>query len=205
MSRITKDPQVRMAEILDTTEELFYAHGYHETAISDIVKSIGVAQGTFYYYFKSKEEILEALLNRQMSRVLSEMEKVVSADDMTPPLKLELFLQTMLRTLHYKDGLLFEFLFDDRYLHLVDKLSRQGKQITMPLLLKIIEEGDQKKVFTVMNSRVALAFVGGILNCLIDAIYEKLSTDLFEQHVKMAVVLIEKTVGLQENSLHIHI
>ena len=205
MARITKDPHVRMAEILDATEELFYTRGYHETAISDIVKSIGVAQGTFYYYFKSKEEILDALLNRQISRVSSEMEKVVSAEDMTPLRKLELFLQTMLRTVHYKDGLLFEFLFDDRYLHLLDKLARQGKQLMMPLLLKIIEEGEQKKVFTVMNSQVVLAFVGEILNCLIDAIYEKLSTDLLEQHVKMAMVLIEKAVGIPENSLHIQI
>jgi len=205
MSRITKDPQVRMTEILDAAERLFYERGYHETAISDIVKSIDVAQGTFYYYFKSKEEILDALLNRQISRVSSKLEKVVSAEDMTPLRKLELFLQTMLRTVHYKDGLLFEFLFDDRYLHLLDKLSRQGKQLLMPLLLKIIEEGEQKKVFTVMNSQVALAFVGGILNCLMDAIYERLSTDLLEQHVKMAMVLIEKAVGIPENSLHIHI
>ena len=47
MVRITKDPQVRMTEILDAAEELFYVRGYHETAVSDIVKSIGVAQGTF--------------------------------------------------------------------------------------------------------------------------------------------------------------
>ena len=205
MARVTKDPQVRMAEILDATEELFYARGYHETAISDIVKSIGVAQGTFYYYFKSKEEILEALISRQMSRFLSETEKIVLAEEINPLQKLELFVQTTFHTIRYKDGLLFEFLFDDQHLHLVDKLSRQGKELLMPLLLKIIEEGEQKKAFTVMNSRVALAFVGGIVNCLIDAIYEKLSTDLFKQHVKMAMVLIEKTVGLQENSLHIHI
>ena len=51
MARITKDPMVRMTEILDAAEELFYARGYHEPAISDIVKSTGVAQGTFYYYF----------------------------------------------------------------------------------------------------------------------------------------------------------
>ncbi|MHC1758467.1 MAG: TetR/AcrR family transcriptional regulator [Negativicutes bacterium] len=205
MARITKDPQVRMTEILDATEELFYARGYHETAISDIVKSIGVAQGTFYYYFKSKEEILEALINRQMSRFLSEAEKIVSAEEINPLQKLELFVQTTFHTIRYKDGLLFEFLFDDQHLHLLGKLSRQGEELLMPLLLKIIEEGEQKKVFTVMNSRVALAFVGGIMNCLIDAIYEKLSTDLFEQHVKMAIILIEKTVGLREKSLHIHI
>ena len=114
MARIIKDTQVRMAEILDATEELFYTNGYHETAIRDIVKSIGVAQGTVYYYFKSKEEILEALISRQMSKVLSEMETVVSASDIPPSRKLELFVQSLFHTIRYKDGLLFEFLFDDQ-------------------------------------------------------------------------------------------
>ena len=205
MVRITKDPQVRMTEILDAAEELFYSRGYHETSVSDIVKSIGVAQGTFYYYFKSKEEILEALINRQISKFLFELEKVVSADGMTPPRKLELFVQTMFHTIHYKDGLLFEFLFNDQHLHLLDKLRRQGKQLVMPLLLRIIEEGEQNKAFTVINSHVALVFVGGILNCLFDAVYEKPPAELFEQHVKMAIILLEKNVGLPANSLNIQL
>jgi AcrR family transcriptional regulator len=205
MVRITKDPQVRMAEILDATEELFYTHGYHETAISDIVKSIGVAQGTFYYYFKSKEEILEALISRQMSKVLSEMETVVSAPDIPPSRKLELFVQNLFHTIRYKDGLLFEFLFDDQHLHLMDKMTRQGKQLVNPFLLRIIEEGEREKVFHVVNSSVALTFVGGIMKCLFDTMYEKLPSDLVTQHVKMAMVLIEKIVGLPEQSLHITI
>ena len=205
MARITKDPQVRTAEILDVTETFFYARGYHETAISDIVKSIGVAQGTFYYYFKSKEAVLEALINRQISKFLFELEKVVSADGMTTPRKLELFVQTVFHTIHYKDGLLFEFLFNDQHLHLLDKLRRQGKQLVMPLSLRIIEEGEQNKTFTVINSHVAVVFVGGILNCLFDAVYEKLPTALFEQHVKMAIILLEKNVGLPENSLNIQL
>ena len=205
MARITKDPLVRMTEILDATEELFYTRGYHETAISDIVKSIGVAQGTFYYYFKSKEEVLEALINRQISRVSSELEKVVSAEDLEPSRKLELFVQSVLHTIRYKEGLLFEFLFDDQHLHPLDKLTRQGKQLVMPFLLRIIEEGEQKKVFAVLSSRISVTFVGGIMKCLFDAVYEKLPATLFEQHVKIATILIEKTVGLPENSLHIQV
>ena len=45
MARITKDPVVRRNEIIDAAEELFYSVGYDETSVSDIVKSIGVAQG----------------------------------------------------------------------------------------------------------------------------------------------------------------
>ena len=64
MARITKDPVVRRNEIIDAAEKLFYSVGYDETSVSDIVKAIGVAQGTFYNYFTSKDAVLEALVQR---------------------------------------------------------------------------------------------------------------------------------------------
>ena len=67
MARPAQDPQIRINEILDAAETLFYERGYQPTMISDIVRKIGVAQGTFYYYFTSKEEIVVALINRHLS------------------------------------------------------------------------------------------------------------------------------------------
>ena len=52
MARPSKDPQIRINEILDATEPLFYAKGYYETAISDIAEKMGVAHGMIYYYLK---------------------------------------------------------------------------------------------------------------------------------------------------------
>ena len=201
MARITKDPQVRMTEILDTAEELFYAKGYHETQISDIVKKIGVAQGTFYYYFKSKEEILEALINRQIQQVTFEMERLTSDMTLEPLQKLELFFETMLNTVRYKDGLLFEFLYNDRYLHLMDKLTRLGEEFVAPFLLRIIAEGQEKAVFHVSHPEVAQAFIGSIIHSMFDVTYEKPSEELYAQYVEMAEALIEKTLGLPEHSL----
>ena len=58
-----KTPDTR-EKILNTALQLFAERGYHKTKISDIVKTVGVAQGTFYWYFKSKESIaLEIIKN----------------------------------------------------------------------------------------------------------------------------------------------
>ena len=60
-----KSPDTR-EQILNTALQLFAEQGYHKTKISDIVKTVGVAQGTFYWYFKSKEAIaLEIIKNGQ--------------------------------------------------------------------------------------------------------------------------------------------
>lgn len=203
MTRVTKEPQVRTAEILDTAESMFYEKGYHETQISDIVKAIGVSQGTFYYYFKSKEEILEVLINRQMQQITFEMEKLTSDITLDPLRKLERIVKLMFHTIRYKEGLLFEFLYNDRFLHLIDKVIRQGKVIIMPFMLRIINEGQEKRVFNVTYPEVAQAFIGGIIHCLIDLTFEKPSAELYVRHVEMAEALIGKTLGLPENTLRI--
>jgi AcrR family transcriptional regulator len=56
----------RREQILKISLRLFAANGYHKTKISDIVGEAGVAQGTFYWYFPSKEAIaLEIIQNGQ--------------------------------------------------------------------------------------------------------------------------------------------
>mgnify|MGYP000807864237 CR=1 FL=1 len=49
--RVTKEPEVRKQEILDTALKLFGENGYEKTSITDIAKAIGVAQGLCYRYF----------------------------------------------------------------------------------------------------------------------------------------------------------
>lgn len=76
MVRITKAPEERRKEIIATARKLFFEKGYEETAVSDIVKGMGVAQGTFYYYFESKKDVLDAIfedLINEQNAVLREI------------------------------------------------------------------------------------------------------------------------------------
>ena len=74
--RIVKDPVERRNEILDAAETLFTTKGYNETTIIDILCAVGIAKGTFYYYFKSKEEVLDAILVRLIDRDIEKMQAV---------------------------------------------------------------------------------------------------------------------------------
>ncbi|MFO1018105.1 MAG: TetR/AcrR family transcriptional regulator [Hyphomonadaceae bacterium] len=51
-----------LRRLLDAAGEEFGVRGYHETAISHITQRAGVGLGTFYVYFKSKEEVFRALV-----------------------------------------------------------------------------------------------------------------------------------------------
>jgi len=57
-----KDGEVRRREILLAARTLFVTKGYDKTSINDILKVVDIAKGTFYYYFKSKEEVLKTII-----------------------------------------------------------------------------------------------------------------------------------------------
>nr|WP_300091650.1 TetR/AcrR family transcriptional regulator [Sedimentibacter sp.] len=57
-----KEGEVRRREILVAARELFVTKGYDQTSVNDILKIVDIAKGTFYYYFSSKEEVLEAII-----------------------------------------------------------------------------------------------------------------------------------------------
>ena len=59
--RIVKEAEERKNEILDVAERLFGTKGFDNTSTNDILNEIGIARGTLYYHFKSKEEIIDAL------------------------------------------------------------------------------------------------------------------------------------------------
>jgi len=63
MSR--KGEQTR-AEIIACAQDLFYRRGYGGTSFSDIVEAAGVYRGNIYHYFKTKDEILEAVIARRV-------------------------------------------------------------------------------------------------------------------------------------------
>lgn len=86
--RISKKPENRKTEILNTAEILFITKENSETTINDILREVGIAKGTFYYYFQSKEEVMDAIVLRFID-IGVEAAKVIAADpDLKAPEKL---------------------------------------------------------------------------------------------------------------------
>ena len=60
-----KYPEETVKKILDVSQKLFLKNGFEKTTILDIVDNLGgLTRGAFYHHFKSKEEVLEALLEK---------------------------------------------------------------------------------------------------------------------------------------------
>ena len=73
MARISKPPEERRQELIETARELFMSQGYEKTMVGDIVRQVGVAQGLFYYYFRSKQDIFLAVINQFTEERIGEL------------------------------------------------------------------------------------------------------------------------------------
>ena len=86
--RIVKEPEERKNEILDAAERLFAAKGYEESTVNNILETVKIAKGTFYYYFKSKEEVLDAIIRRRNDVGMVKAKAIASDPHLSPVQKI---------------------------------------------------------------------------------------------------------------------
>ena len=79
--------------ILNTAQKLFITKGYEGTSISDILHETKLSKGGLYHHFKSKEEIMDAVILRIMHIGLESAQQIVS--DKTIPLMQRIFMMFM--------------------------------------------------------------------------------------------------------------
>lgn len=79
MVRIVKKAEERRDEIIQAAGELFLVKGYDRTTMKDVMERLQIAKGTIYHYFKSKEELLDAVLDSLVATMVEEMREIAEA------------------------------------------------------------------------------------------------------------------------------
>lgn len=67
--------------IIDAADNLFYRRGYNQTSFQDISDATGIPRGNFYYYFKTKDEILDAVVNSRVEEINRMLQRCESETD----------------------------------------------------------------------------------------------------------------------------
>ena len=160
MVRIVKDPETRRTEIIDIAEELILKMGYNETTVSDIVRKVGVSQGTFYYYFKSKEEILNAIIERYIDDLKVGVEAIAAKDDINAIGKIVAFFG-FLNNMDQGKEKLIDYFHEDQNVHLHSKFEKNVPLNIIPPFCRMIEEGVRENFFnTKYPEMAALSIIG---------------------------------------------
>jgi AcrR family transcriptional regulator len=144
--RIIKDADERKNEILDAVEKLFSEKGYDETSISEIIEKVGIARGTVYYHFKSKEDMLDALIDRMSGRFLKAA-KEISEDKNIPVLERFFKTVTSLNAGSDADKSLNNHMHKPQNALLHQKTQRIILEKIPPILAEIIGDGIRENIF----------------------------------------------------------
>ena len=70
----TMSNQSTKQRIVETADQLFYQQGFELTSFAHIADALGISRGNFYHHFKTKDDILEAVIKRRLERTQSMLE-----------------------------------------------------------------------------------------------------------------------------------
>lgn len=200
--RVRKDPEVRRKELMDAAMELFVSVGYDKTMVADIVKKAGVAKGTFFYYFPSKEEVLEGLFHRWAVEILERCS--CQCRQATALERLTFFVGQMLAP--GAMDRLFDKLWEEGQANLLYKTwVKQVEALFNSLLEEIFQQGNQEKTMEVELVKESIAFFWSILDCLWEASYFKEEPDIVANKLRLAEGLLAGLLRIEGGALRLAI
>ncbi len=132
--------------ILDAMRALFHEGKAGTASVSDIAKKAGIAKGLMYYYFRSKEEVMDALVLHEYEDIILSCDEVVEQSGAGALQKLALLLKT------YRGSYVDESL--DEYLHMPQNAAIHQKSLAQILsalskiIARIIRQGIEEGTFT---------------------------------------------------------
>lgn len=138
--RVVKDAAERRNEILDVAERLFCTRGYDQTSTNDILAEIGIARGTLYYHFTSKEDILDAMIDRILDEIIRRTSRI--ALDGSVPVLERLTQSVLAANVDTKTGdMILEQIHKPQNALMHAKMQERLLKQLIPVFTKLIEEG----------------------------------------------------------------
>ena len=166
MMRVVKEASVRKNEILDAAAILFADKGFDNTSTNDILDAVGIARGTLYHHFKSKEDVMDALIERQMEQLLSAARQ--SAADTGIPVEERIIRTIRALNISEKSGTMTDHLHKPQNALMHQKMNQILLRQIPPILTGIIEDGIKQGHFSTPYPLVCMEMSVLYLKTMID-------------------------------------
>jgi AcrR family transcriptional regulator len=134
----------RKEEILDISQELFFKNGYSKTTIDDILNAADVSKGTFYYYFTSKADVLDEIIDRHVCQALEEARRYQKMSGISCTEKI---IRIVLSQRIFSNG-------DQKKLNVITENALLNQKLRerlvielSPIIAEVIEEGNAEGCF----------------------------------------------------------
>ncbi|MEC0127901.1 TetR/AcrR family transcriptional regulator [Paenibacillus pabuli] len=197
--RLMKNPEERRNEILDAAEILFVTKGYTKATVMDILQACSIAKGTFYYYFQSKEEVMNAIVMRFILSGEASAKRVVSDPKLNAHDKIFRIMMAQSQPDDRKHDLIEQ-------LHSVHNVEMHQKSLVetvirlSPILAEVVEQGIQEGVFHTPNPKESIEFLLVSSQFLLDRGIFQWEEEELQKKVEAFTHIMERVLGAEKGS-----
>jgi len=188
-------------ELIKKGRKLFSVYGLKKTTISDLTEAVGIAQGTFYNFFDSKEELYFDILDIEGQQLRQDLTKYKKQIIKNPKKGIKALLLEAYTNLEENE--LFKDLFSgNTYQRLVRKLSdkkiEEHIQMDFSEIIPLIEKGQEKNI--IKDEKIES--ITGILHFLffISLHKDDIGNEVFNNSFELLVDLIVDGLIIKENN-----
>lgn len=187
-----KKGEQRKQELLKIAYRMFIEKGYDNTSIDEIIAEAGIAKGTYYYYFPSKEDTLESVIDMMINEEVARAKEVV-ASPMPIPQKLAAVIYSLRPGQEEQN--IAKVIESNENIVLHDKLNKRLIAEAVPLLSSIVREGNETGVFNCEQIEERVKMILIICSGLFD------EDDFTENEVNAFIDVTEKIFGAQPGTM----
>ena len=197
--RVVKEAAERRNEILDVAEELFVTKGYDKTSTNDILERIGIARGTLYYHFKSKEDILNAMIERINEALIAKV-RVIASDTKIPVIDRIVMTIAGLNVESDIGKEIIDQVHKPQNALMHQKMQKNLVEGVAPILAGLLEEGNAQGVFHVKYPAQTVEMFIIYSVTVFDDDYE-VQGEGAENRIKAFLYNMEQLLGAEEGSV----
>ncbi|HPT30284.1 MAG TPA: TetR/AcrR family transcriptional regulator, partial [Prolixibacteraceae bacterium] len=140
--------------ILKIAQEIFSKYGYKKTTLDDIANAVRKGKSSLYYYFKSKEDLFQAVIMKEVEVLAKELDKVVNRN--TDPIdKLRDYMLTKINTFRNLANFYNALENDVTAIGFIEDIKNKYGQDEIRLIKRILIEGVRKNEFEIYDFNLA--------------------------------------------------
>jgi AcrR family transcriptional regulator len=136
--------------ILTIAQEIFSKYGYKKTTLDDIANAVRKGKSSLYYYFSSKEDLFQEVVQKEADILRAELSKVLMKN-ISPEEKLKDYIMTKITTYRQLANFYNAIENDLAAVEFVDKIKSQYDQEEIRMMKRILLEGARRGKFAVRD------------------------------------------------------